>query len=430
VIEWAGTQSWSNGKVATSGISYYGMMGYAAALQKPPHLTCAVIYEAAVDVYQTLRRGGVGGENFQAHWYNNIVIPYQAGSADGRLDAKHLAANRSDHVALVRENEFPDDDIWKIIKQRKLSNIEIPIYTAGNWTDTEIHLPGNIVSFNQSSSKFKWLEMHTGNHLAWYYHPEHVSLQKKFLDHFMFGIEDSGILDVPRIRLVQHSSNGHFLREQETAFPPPDAEETYFYLTPDRKLSLSRPGEEKQVFHYEGLTGAIMFDLEHTFNKPLELLGIPFVEVEASTDAEDLDLFLCLRALDAKGKPILLEGNHGEPMEHFAKGYFRLSHREEVEAGFNKDYPVPLQPKVPRSKVEKGKVYSLKIPFYPAAFYFEPGQSLSLEIGAQDTASTIPPMRHDGGDRLPQRFGGNNTIFSHGRLVLPQIKRPLPATMS
>nr|RBQ84083.1 hypothetical protein FVER53263_20651 [Fusarium verticillioides] len=33
VVEWAAAQSWSNGKVAFSGISYYGMVGYWAAMQ-------------------------------------------------------------------------------------------------------------------------------------------------------------------------------------------------------------------------------------------------------------------------------------------------------------------------------------------------------------------------------------------------------------
>lgn len=405
------------------------MIGYIAAMQKPPHLTCVVAYEASHDIYQSTRRGGIGGENFHAHWYKNVVIPYQSGNADKRLDAAQLAANRADYVGLIRDYEYPDSDLWKIFKQRRLSDIDVPLYTAGNWTDSEVHLPGNILSFNKSSSKEKWLEMHTGNHLAWYHHPEHVALQRKFLDYFLHGIKDSGILDIPRIRLIQHHSEGSFYREHEAAFPPPDAEERSFYLTPDKKLSLARQAGREQAFEYEGLTGTVTFELDSTFREPFEILGTPFVEIQVSTEAEDSDIFLSLRALDANGKPFILGGNHGEPNEHFAKGYFRLSHREEVEAGFNEYERVPFQPLAPRSKVEKGKVYTLTIPFNPAAFYLKAGQSISLEIGAQDTASTIPPMRHDGGDRVARRFEGKNTLLSGGRLVLPQVQRPPPPSI-
>lgn len=63
------------------------------------------------------------------------------------------------------------------------------------------------------------------------------------------------------------------------------------------------------------------------------------------------------------------------------------------------------------------------IPLYPAAYLFDAGQSLSIEIGSVDTANTIPPMRHEGGDRVPERFAGKNVIFSHGKLILPRVRR-------
>ena len=428
VIEWAGAQSWSSGKVGLSGISYYGMCGYWAAMQKPPHLVCIVSYEAAVDKYQAVRKGGIFGAKFQPHWYNNIVLPYQAGRANGRLNPEQLAANRADYPTLVSKDEFPDGEVWRILKEtRRLSDIEVPFYLAGNWTDCELHLPGNIRAYNGISSKQKWLEMHTGNHLAWYHDKDHVVLQKKFFDYFLKGDKDSGILSVPRIRLIQHRSTGTFYREGEEAFPPPDAKDVAFYITPSQTLSLNQPVDERKSFVYEGLTGTITFELESNFTESFELMGTPYVELEVATEAEDQDIFLTLRAFDKDGKVIILEGNHSEPNEHFAKGFFRLSHREEIHAGFKAQrVKVPSQPLVPRSAVEKGKIYSVTIPFLPAAFLFEKGQKLSLEIGAQNTASTIPPMRHDGGERNPERFGGKNTIVSHGKLVLPRIKRPIP----
>lgn len=117
----------------------------------------------------------------------------------------------------------------------------MPIYLAGNWTDPELHPPGNIRAFKGFSEEHKWLEMHTGNHLGAFCEPEHMALQRKFLDYFLFHKKNNGMLDVPRVRLLQHQGTRRFYRENEVAFPPPDAEEVSLYLTPARQLSQSCP---------------------------------------------------------------------------------------------------------------------------------------------------------------------------------------------
>ncbi|ENH71302.1 hypothetical protein FOC1_g10006159 [Fusarium oxysporum f. sp. cubense race 1] len=423
VVEWAAAQSWSNGKVAFSGISYYGMVGYWAAMQKPPHLTCVMSYESACSLYQAGRRGGIYSHNFQSHWYNNIVIPQQRGARDGSRTKEELEADRVDFPNLLATNEYPDQgSVCFVEKVRSLSDIEVPIYVAGNWTDPELHLPGNIRAFNGVSSKEKWLEMHTGNHLGAFYEPDHISMQRKFLDYFLFDKKDNGMLEVPRIRLLQHHGTKALYREDETSFPPSDAQEISFYLTPQKQLTLNHPAGEKQRLSYQGYRENITFALESPFAESFEILGSPYLELEVSTNAEDLDLFIYLRAIDENGKTVVLKGNHGEPMDSFVRGYFRLSHRDEVAKDFDKDRVI-AQPPTPKSEVVPGQIYRVVVPIYPAAYLFDKGQTLSLEIGSVNTPSTIPPMRHEGGDRVAERFEGENIILSHGRLVLPRVRR-------
>ncbi|KAJ4328913.1 hypothetical protein N0V84_000702 [Fusarium piperis] len=423
VIEWAGTQSWSTGKVAMSGISYYGMVGYWAAMQKPAHLTCVVSYEAQCNMYQSIRRGGIYSHNFQSHWYNNIVVPRQAGRDDGTLSEEELMEKRVDYPGVCLNTEYPTEGVWDVLSRvRKLPDIEVPIYLAGNWTDPELHLPGNIRGYNGASSEFKWLEMHTGDHLAAFYDSEHIRRQKQFLDYFLLGKTDNGMLDVPRIRLIQHHGTSTVYRESEQAFPPPDTEDVAFYLNPDKSLSQVESKDLKMAFDYQGLRDNIEFTLDHPFEDSFEVLGSPYLELEVVTEAQDLDLFIYLRALTAENKPIVLVGNHGEPMDSFARGFFRLSHREEVEKDFNRD-KVISQPPVAKSEVVPGKKYAVKVPLFPAAFLFDQGQRLQLEIGSVNSKSVIPAMRHEGGDRTEERFGGKNVIFSHGKLVLPRVYR-------
>ncbi|KAJ5777370.1 alpha/beta-hydrolase [Penicillium odoratum] len=406
VVEWAAVQPWSTSKVAFSGISYFGMVGYWVAI-----------------MYQAIRRGGIYSNNFQSHWYNNIVVPSQGGNQDGVLAEEQLVANRVEYPSLCATTEYPTDGVWAVFDRvRKLSDIEVPFYSSGNWTDPELHLPGNIRAFNGISSKDKWLEMHTGNHLGAFYEPEHIELQKKFLDHYLFNKKDNGMLDVPRIRLVQHHGTETFYRENEVAYPPPDAKDVSFYFTPEKKLSLAKPSSAKTAFKYRGFRENIRFELDAAFSDSFEILGSPYLEIEVSTKAKDLDLFAYLRAHDSDGKPIVLAGNHGEPMDNFARGFFRLSHRDEVAKNFEKER-VLSQPSVPKSEVVPNEVYTVIFPLYPAAYLFDEGQTLTMEIGSVNTQSTIPPMRHEGGDRVPERFEGDNVIFSHGRLVLPRVKR-------
>ena len=40
-IEWIAAQPWSNGRVATAGLSYPGAVQWLAAVETPPHLACA-----------------------------------------------------------------------------------------------------------------------------------------------------------------------------------------------------------------------------------------------------------------------------------------------------------------------------------------------------------------------------------------------------
>jgi predicted acyl esterase len=187
-------------------------------------------------------------------------------------------------------------------------------------------------------------------------------------------------------------------------------------------LSFTPPSGSKESFAYAGFKESLQFLLESPFPESFELLGSPFLELEVCTHAKDLDLFIYLRAVDVDGNVIVLRGNHGEPMDSFARGYFRLSHRDEVAKDFVEEKVLAQKP-MARSEVTQGKVYSVLVPLYPAAFLFDQNQRFSLEIGSVNTPSTIPPMRHEGGDRLPERFQGENVIFSHGKLVLPRVRR-------
>jgi putative CocE/NonD family hydrolase len=64
-IEWAAAQSWSNGKIATTGASYLAMDQYATAIERPPHLLCMYAAVGDANYYKDVGyRGGIRG----LHW--------------------------------------------------------------------------------------------------------------------------------------------------------------------------------------------------------------------------------------------------------------------------------------------------------------------------------------------------------------------------
>jgi uncharacterized protein len=57
-IEWAGTRSWSSGRVGLCGISYYAMNQWLVAATRPPHLAAILPWEGASDHYRDMSHHG------------------------------------------------------------------------------------------------------------------------------------------------------------------------------------------------------------------------------------------------------------------------------------------------------------------------------------------------------------------------------------
>ncbi|KAH7043332.1 Alpha/Beta hydrolase protein [Macrophomina phaseolina] len=419
-VEWAGTQDWSNGKVAMCGISYFAMACYWTAMQQPPHLAAIVPYEGLTDNYgHTTRQGGVFHSGFQKHWFNNIVVPQQYGRLEG-VDEVELAKARFDFTGLESSWIWRSEGAWPVLdRYRDLRKIKVPLLSAGNWMDSEVHLPGNLVAFEEASSE-KFLEMHTGNHLAAYYAPDQPKRQRQFLDYFLLDQKNNGLDQAPQIDLLIRKGAEGFYRREET-WPPQDIEYVSAYIAPDDKLSFSpysatSPGDS---IDYAGLTGSTELRTE-PFQSDFEILGYPYLDLTVSTDAKDMDLFVYFYLIDASGEKVVFRGNHDEPALSFLRSWFRLSHRTLSEKSTTHRPMLDQQSAAP---VKPNELYSVKVPIPPTSMIFEKGTRLAVALRADDEETTIPPMRHVGPDRSEEVFAGKNRILRGGRLVLPAVKR-------
>jgi len=65
LIEWAGTQSWSNGKVGMHGVSYQAWTQWKLAALNPPHLAAINPWEGVSDFYREFAfHGAISGKAY------------------------------------------------------------------------------------------------------------------------------------------------------------------------------------------------------------------------------------------------------------------------------------------------------------------------------------------------------------------------------
>ena len=111
LIEWAGTQPWSNGRVGLLGVSYLALSQYRAAAERPPHLAAICPWEGFSDVYRDFAKpGGVSEMGFFKLWSTTV-------GKQGRITED----------LLTEATARPELDAWWQSRLPKIENIEVPM---------------------------------------------------------------------------------------------------------------------------------------------------------------------------------------------------------------------------------------------------------------------------------------------------------------
>ena len=130
-MEWAGTQPWSTGRVGILGISYYAVMGWAAAERQPEHLAALIAWEGFTDSYRdAYYHGGILSE-FTQRWQERQINPIQYGQGERApinpntgqsvagpvtLPEDELVANRQESFPEIKSHPLFDD--WHLDSRR------------------------------------------------------------------------------------------------------------------------------------------------------------------------------------------------------------------------------------------------------------------------------------------------------------------------
>ncbi len=450
-IEWAAVQPWSTGKIGLNGISYYAMNQWQAAALQPPHLSAMCAWEGAADFYRDLAWHGGILCTFAANWYDMQVKTVQHGvgkrgyrssmvadwvAGPETLTAEELGANRCDFGEEIFAHPLDNCDYWQS-RMPDWSKVTVPFLSAANWGGQGLHPRGNFEAFVRAASKEKWLEVHGIEHWTEFYTDYGVALQKRFFGHFLKG-EKTGWQKQPRVQLqVRHL--GKFVQRMEGEWPMARTAWKKYYLNPaDCTLTAKQVSKAGSVT-YDGLGDGVTF-LTPPLERETEITGPIAAKLFVSSETEDADLFVVLRAFAPDLKEIVFPGAL-DPHTPIAQGWLRASHRK-LDRKLTKPYR-PYHTHDKKQPLKPGEVYELDVEVWPTSVVVPAGHRIALTVRGRDYVypgggarlasmknefTGVGPFLHDDPrDRPPKIFGGRVTLHAGGgrgaHVLIPVIPK-------
>ena len=363
LVEWAGTQPWSNGKVGMDGVSYLAISQWKAAALRPPHLAAICPWEGFTDTYRDfMRPGGVREDGFSVIWSGAV---------------KHVGRTTVDLRAEQKARPLVDD--WWESLRPDLERIEVPALVCASFSDHRLHSRGSFEAWRRLGSRHKWLYTHRGGKWAAYYSAEATATRERFFAWALKG-EDNGWAARPPVRLEIRERGDRVAEVRENAeFPP--AEVSWRPLLVD--ATTGTLGTELLV-----TTGSVLVRRGRsarfwwTVPEDLDVTGPASVRLHVELPGGgDTRLFAGLRKFRGD-EEVTFEGSFGFERDMVTTGMLVASAREaDPELS-----PCPGQPVHAFRAAEpfrSGEIAPVDIPLLPTATRFRAGDHLVLEIATR-----------------------------------------------
>ena len=406
LIEWAGVQSWSNGKVGMHGVSYLAWTQWRVATLKPPHLAAINPWEGVSDFYREFAyHGGIPENHF---------LP-------GLKTHLSFSTTRAEDIVKMAEAHPLFDEYWQS-KNADLSKITVPAFVVASWSDHGLHSRGTLEGFKQIASKDKWLMVH--GRKKWQNFYQNIEKRRQFFDRFLKGL-DNEVKYWPKVMLEirERFFWGNFRGEKE--WPIARTQYTKLFLNAsDGKLIESSPKKEAQIrYKVNDITDKTQnAKFEIKFEEKTELIGHMKLKLWVQADgSDDMDLFVALEKIDRTGDivPFQFFGNHEDgPV---ALGWLRVSHRELDEKKSTPYQPVHTHRK--ELKLKPGEIVPVEIEILPSGTLFERGETLRVVVQGSDIYAYPEEYHSDGHTDTVNK--GEHVLYTGGKydshLLVPVI---------
>ena len=320
LIEWAGVQPWSNGRVGLDGVSYLCMSQYKVAALNPPHLAAICPWEGFSDLYRDFARPGGSRED-------GFTIVWSKGTSK-------IARLRDDFRREVQERTERDE--WYRSKTPNLERIKVPMLVCGSFSDHSLHSRGSFELFRRAASTQKWLYTHRGGKWSTYYSERATAARVGFFDHFLKGVAN-GWDQRPSVHLEIHDSGPNPAAVvEEDAWPPGNLDWRPLWLDArDMALGVASPATQSQA----ALSSRSGLRFQWSVPEDIDVIGPMALRLWIKAqDASDPVLFAGIRKFRA-GVEVTFEGSFGFSADMASKGWQRAAHRE-LDAHLS----IPTQP--------------------------------------------------------------------------------------
>ncbi len=370
-IEWAGVQSWCNGRCTLFGNSGVCMVIWRIAAEQPPHLACIAAWEGTGDMYR------------ESLTYNGIARPFFENAIVESCACQNWV---EDNPNMLIQHPFYDD-FWKT-KTPHWEKIRVPAYVCAGLC--HFHLRGSVDGFRRIRSPKKWLRMHRDMEWPDTYNPDNLQDLLRFYDRYMKD-ERNGWEFTPKVRIDVMDAYGFDLyhNRPEDNFPIPRTQYRKLYLD---AVSMTMDWEDKAAeaetvynnyvdyapddeFALTGDSGIACFD--YRFEEDTELTGYLKLHLNIECRGYDnMDLFVRVYKLGTDGQYLPLHCMK-EPFVG-AWGQARGARRE-LDTKLSTDFQ-PVQAHQKDEPMEQGQVYPIDIEILPHSRIWHKGETLRVQI--------------------------------------------------
>lgn len=414
LIEWAGVQNWSSGKVGLNGVSYFGISQWKVAALHPPHLKAMICWEGFTDAYRDVFYHGGIPSKFIDLWYPFSVLKNLSPSNTGYRDL----------ITEVNTHPLSSAKIYTDLNTTPvLSKITIPAYIAVSVQDHGLHTRGTINGFKKIASKYKWLELYGRKKWEYYYGADATSRQKKFFDHFLKGMNND-MLAQATVRYEMREAYYKGNVEMASHWPLPHRNLKKLYLDAHTKtLDITVPSQSTNTSYDatplddpELIKDHQRVVFKHTFVQDTKVVGSMKLNLLVSSDqADDIDLFVGIQKADVNGNIVYFEGpSHAQGQ--VASGWLRVSKRALDINQTTEEIPYHTHDLI--QKITPGEKVEVQIEIWPTTTKFNAGEQLLLVIQGSD----IPESQESHKNNVNK---GHTTIHTGDTQALSFLQIPI-----
>ncbi len=435
IVDWIGTQPWSDRRVGMIGVSYPGFTQVLVAAQHPRFLRAITPSAVTASLYSEADYpGGMLNVGFIAEWSlhdqpasERMGVEARVRWGDEECESNYLAHPASDLLRESRAHPFLDQWWRGHSLEHYVDQVAVPTFISGTWQDNATESSG-VTELYQRLKGPKRLSMSPGGH-GWIYAT--AALQQdllRWMDRWVKGVRN-GSDGGPPVTIYWESKGFPPVASWAThysSWPPPQAAMRAFWLTSAGALSASAPANspaDAKGRSYTFPTGVELIGDNTQFAVPpdpngsltwtsapfdhdVAILGRVRVQFYAASQNPDTDFEIDLHDVYPNGD-----------IQYLQRGLLRASLRAVDQDESTLDHvahayrtPVYLVP---------GRIYEIQLSLPPLGAVLRQGHRLQLLILAPS------PIPQPAWGLLPVSMPGQNTIYGSARypseIVVPTI---------